>query len=50
LSPVELVVATAPNGSAHIDIFERGRHGSEFAEQSDLLFSRQRRGIGENVP
>ena len=47
---VELVVATAPDGSSHIDISERRRHGSEFAERSDLLFGRQRRGIGENVP
>jgi hypothetical protein len=48
--PVELVVATAPDGSSHIDIFERRRHGSELSEQSDLLFGRQRRGLGENVP
>jgi hypothetical protein len=50
LSPVKLVVATASDGSSHVDIFERRRHGSEFAEQSDFLFGRQRRGIGENVP
>jgi hypothetical protein len=49
LSPVELVVATAPDGSSQIHIFERRRHGSEFAEQSGLLFGRQRRGLGENV-
>jgi hypothetical protein len=50
LSPVPLVVATAPDGSSHIDIFERRRHGSELAEQSDLFFGRQWRGLGENVP